>query len=268
MSTAATRSEYLLVGIDGAIGTITLNRPDKLNAFVDSMREELAGVVTELAQSDDVRVIVITGAGRAFCAGADIDYMRQLIEEGNVAAFESLVEAGRDVVTAIRKAPKPVIASMNGPAAGGGANLALACDLRIASDRASLGQTFNSIGLHPDWGGTFFLPRLVGYSRAIEMIFKGEMIDAFEANRMGIINEVVPHDQLPKATRKLAMFLAKKPPIALALSKQAIYQSFESTLDEMLDIELQNQLTCFQSEDVREGFQAFVEKRQPNFKGK
>ncbi len=142
--------EFVLLERDGGVGTITLNRPEKLNAFAGRMRDEIADAVREAAQDPDVRVVVVTGAGRAFSAGADIGYMKDLLERRDVDAFKLLVEAGRAVVTVIREAPKPVIASVNGPAAGGGANLALACDIRIASDKASIGQTFNRIGLHPD----------------------------------------------------------------------------------------------------------------------
>jgi 2-(1,2-epoxy-1,2-dihydrophenyl)acetyl-CoA isomerase len=160
---------------------------------------------------------------------------------------------------------KPVIGSLNGPAAGGGANLALACDLRIASDRASIGQTFNRIGLHPDWGGTWLLPRLVGRARAAELFFFGEMIDATEAERLGLVNRVVPHDELEAATLEWAGRLAAKPPLALALAKQALQRCFSATLDEMLDYEAEAQDRCFRSADALEGTRAFVEKRPPRF---
>lgn len=269
MSGVASKFESVLVDTDDdAIGTITLNRPDKLNAFAGRMRQELVAVVRELAADPDVRVLVITGAGRAFCAGADIEYMRHLIEESDYESARALVEAGRDVVTTIRSTGKPVIASINGPAAGGGANLALACDLRIASEKASIGQTFNRIGLHPDWGGTYFLPRLVGPSKAIELVFGGDMIDAAEAYRIGLFSRIVPHEQLEHTTKEMARALAEKPPVATALAKKAIYRSAGSTLEQMLDIELDNQLTCFKSEDAREGLQAFLDKRKPEFHGK
>lgn len=259
--------EFLRLGIEGGIGTVTLNRPEKLNAFAGEMRRDLATALNHLARHENVRVVVITGAGRAFCAGADIGYMKRLVETRDWVSAKSLVESGRDVVTAIRQAPKPVIASVNGPAAGGGANLALACDLRIASDRASIGQTFNRIGLHPDWGGTYFLPRLVGTSRALQLIFGADMVEADEALSLSLFNWVVPHDRLEAETRILAERLAAKPPIALALAKQAVYQSGERSLEEMLDIELAHQLRCFQSQDATEGLHAFLEKRQPAFRG-
>jgi 2-(1,2-epoxy-1,2-dihydrophenyl)acetyl-CoA isomerase len=260
--------ENVLVEVTERVGTLTLNRPDKLNAFAGTMRQEIAEAFRALAADAGVRVIVVTGAGRAFCAGADIGYMKELTASGDVAAFRSLVEAGREVVTVIRATPKPVIASVNGPAAGGGANMALACDLRIASDKAAIGQTFNRIGLHPDWGGTFFLPRLVGAAKALELVFGADMVPADEALRLGLFSRVVPHDELATVTREAAVALAQKPPVALALAKKAIYASDRHTLDDQLDMELAHQLACFQSEDAREGLAAFLEKRAPQFRGR
>jgi 2-(1,2-epoxy-1,2-dihydrophenyl)acetyl-CoA isomerase len=179
-----------------------------------------------------------------------------------------LVEAGREVVTVIRDTPKPVIAAINGPAAGGGANLALSCDFRIASDKATLGQTFNRIGLHPDWGGTFFLPRLVGAAKALELVFGADLITADEAYEIGLVTKVVPHDTLLAETEALARRLAAKPPLAVAKAKCAIYASERHSLDEMLTVELENQLACFASADAREGLAAFLEKRDPVFRGR
>ncbi len=258
---------HVLVSQRDGICTVTLNRPDKLNAFAGRMRQEVAEAVERVAADDEARVVVLTGAGRAFCAGADIGYMQELLEREDWDSAAALVEAGRAVVSTIRRVPKPVIASVNGPAAGGGANLALACDLRIASERASIGQTFNRIGLHPDWGGTFFLPRLVGPSKALELVFLADMIDAAEAHRVGLFNRVVPHEQLAEETLALARTLAAKPPIALALAKRAIYESPQRSLNEMLELELAHQLQCFRSEDAKEGLQAFLEKRSARFRG-
>ena len=262
-----TVTERVLYGKHEGIGIITLNRPGNLNAFAGQMREELAAVVKHAAEDDDVRVLVITGAGRAFCAGADIKYMRELFENRDLKGFGDLVEAGREVVTTIRGVAKPVIASVNGAAAGGGANMALACDIRIASDQASIGQTFSRIGLHPDWGGTYFLPRIVGQAKALELIFSARMVDAQEALELGLFNRVVPLADLESVTLEYAAELAAKPPIALALAKKAIYQSDHVSLDLALDHELEHQLKCFQTQDAREGLHAFLEKRSPNFKG-
>ena len=257
----------ILVTRDGAVGTVTINRPEKLNAFAGRMRQDMAAALGELAGDAAIRVVVVTGAGRAFCAGADVEYMKRLLEQGDTDGFTALVEAGRAVVTAIRDTPKPVIASVNGPAAGGGANLALACDVRLASDRASIRQTFTRIGLHPDWGGTYLLPRLVGPSRALELFFSGAMVSAPEALRLGLFSRVVPHERLAQETAALAQALAAQPPLALALVKQAVYASEGRSLAEVLDLELQHQLRCFASRDAREGFAAFLEKRPPSFQG-
>jgi 2-(1,2-epoxy-1,2-dihydrophenyl)acetyl-CoA isomerase len=257
--------QHILLARDSGVGTLTLNRPEKLNAFAGTMRREIAEALDELERDASVRVIVITGAGRGFCAGADVGYMAELVRARDVEAMAALVEAGRRVVATIRRSAKPVIASVNGVAAGGGANLALACDLRIASDQARLGQTFNRIGLHPDWGGTYVLPRLVGPARALELFWGADVIDAAECARLGLFNRVVPHAELAAATASLAQSLAAKPALALTLAKRAVYQSLDRTLPEMLDYELEAQLRCFESGDAAEGINAFVEKRAPVF---
>ncbi len=256
----------VLVDVTDRVGTLTLNRPEKLNAFAGEMRREVADALDELERDDNVRVIVITGAGRAFCAGADVGYMAELIAKQDVDAMEALVEAGRRVVMTIRDSAKPVIAAVNGVAAGGGANLALACDIRIASVNARLAQSFNKIGLHPDWGGTYFLPRLVGPSRALELMWGAEPLDANECERLGLFNRVVPHDALARTVGEYARALAAKPAVSLALTKRAVYISLDRSLPEMLDYELDAQLRLFASGDAAEGIRAFVEKRSPVFR--
>jgi 2-(1,2-epoxy-1,2-dihydrophenyl)acetyl-CoA isomerase len=260
-----TTYEHILLKREEAVGTLVLNRPEKLNAFAGTMRREIADALDELEADEAVRVIVMTGAGRGFCAGADVGYMAELIERRDEAAMAALVEAGRRVVTTIRQSAKPVIGSLNGVAAGGGANLALACDMRIASDRAKMGQTFNRIGLCPDWGGTYFLPRLVGPAKALELFWLADVIDAGECLRLGLVNRVVPHDELDGETMRLARALAAKPALALSLAKRAVYASSGRTLPEMLDDELDAQLRCFMSGDAAEGINAFVEKRVATF---
>ena len=253
--------------VDG-VGTLTLNRPEKLNAFIGEMRTEIARGVEALGADDAVRAVIITGAGRAFCAGADVKYMTRLIETQALDEALALVEGGREVATAIRAMPKPVIAAINGPAAGGGANLALACDLRLASETATIGQTFNRIGLHPDWGGTYVVPRLVGPARAAELFFFAEMIPAAEAERMGLVNRVVPADELMPLAREWARRLARKPALPLRLAKEAIRRSLAASFEEMLDYETAAQRACFASDDALEGVRAFVEKRKPDFGAK
>lgn len=255
----------IIVEVRDDIGHITLNRPDSLNAFADRMRQEIAAAVKELAGRDHVRVIVLTGAGRAFCAGADVNYMRELQERRDVGGMRDVIDAGAEAVKAIRAADQPVIASLNGLAAGAGANLALSCDLRIASERASIGQSFNRVGLHPDWGGTYFLPRLVGPAIAAELFFTGDMIDAREAHRLGLFNRVVPHGRLAEETRNWATELAAKPRLPQHRVKRAVQRSLSSTLEEMLEYELEAQLECATSADAAEGIRAFLEKRSPEF---
>jgi 2-(1,2-epoxy-1,2-dihydrophenyl)acetyl-CoA isomerase len=253
---------------DNHITTITLNRPEKLNAFSGTMREDLLAALGAAAGDPGCRVVVITGAGRAFCAGGDVEYMSGLQKDRNVDAFRKLLDAGRDVVTAIVEMTKPVIASVNGIAAGAGCNLALACDYRIASDTAKLGETFVRIGIHPDWGGTWLLPRLVGPSRALEILMTGRMVDAAEALSIGMVDRVVPLSELPLQTASLTRAIADGPPIAIADIKRALAASRTNTLRAQVDLENEHQLRAFRSSDAAEGMAAFFEKRAARFEGK
>jgi 2-(1,2-epoxy-1,2-dihydrophenyl)acetyl-CoA isomerase len=259
--------EHILVSTDGPVGRLTLNRPDKLNAFAGRMRTEICEGLAALEGDPAVRVVVITGAGRGFCSGADVTFLRELLENRDREAFRGLLDAGRDVVTRIRNMGVPVIASVNGAAAGGGLNLALACDLRIASEAATFGQTFARIGLAPDWGGIHFLPRLVGEAKAIELMMTGTMIDAAEALRIGLVNRVVPADRLAAETEQLAHSLAARPPLSVRAIKQGVYASGGRSLAETLGFEIESQLICFDSADAREGVAAYFEKRAPRFEG-
>ena len=259
--------EHILVSEAEGITTITLNRPEKLNAFVGHMRRDLAEALEHAGSDRDARVVVITGAGRAFCAGGDIAFMAELMERRDADEFARLLGAGRRVISAIRMMTKPVIAAVNGPAAGAGFNLALACDLRIASTNATFSQSFVKIGLHPDWGGTYFLPRLVTPNKACELFFLGDSIDAAEAARLNLVNKVVAPEELETATLQLAQRLCAAPPIALASAKQAVYMSSGADLDQMMRYETEAQLRCFESEDCNEGLRAFFEKRDPRFTG-
>jgi 2-(1,2-epoxy-1,2-dihydrophenyl)acetyl-CoA isomerase len=235
--------ERVLVEIVGGIGTVTLNRPEKLNALDRALCDDLREALALLTQSDAVRVIVITGAGRAFCSGADLSVLD--------ADGSALVAAGKDVALAIRAAPQPVLAQVNGPAAGGGANLALACDYRIASDQASIGQVFHKLGLVPDWGGSFFLPRLVGTSRALELVWSARMVPAAEALALGLVDRVVPHAELQTEARRLAELWAAQPADAVRRAKEALYRSETSSLAAMLDLEIAQQTELFAMPDVR-----------------
>ena len=236
--------ERVLVEIARGIGTVTLNRPEKLNALDRALCDELREALALLANSDAVRVIVITGAGRAFCAGADLGVLD--------ADGSALVAAGKDVALALRTAPQPVLAVVNGPAAGGGANLALACDYRIASDQASIGQVFHNLGLVPDWGGSFFLPRLVGPSKALELVWSARMVPAAEALALGLFDQVVRHADLASAARSLAERWAAQPPAAVRRAKEALYRSEASSLASMLDLEITQQNELFATPEARE----------------
>ena len=253
---------------DSDITTITLNRPEKLNALAGHMRRDLAEALETASSDRNVRVVVITGAGRAFCAGGDIVAMAELIGRRDAEEFSRLLGSARRVVTAIRQMTKPVIASINGPASGAGCNLAFACDLRIASTTATFSQSFAKVGLHPDWGGTYFLPRLVTPNKACEMFFLGDSIDAAEAQRLGILNYLVSPDELEAATHRLAERLRDAPAISIAAAKQAVYMSQAAELEEMLRYETEAQMRCFESMDCGEGVRAFLEKREPKFTGR
>ena len=255
--------ENVSVSNESGIATITLDRPEKLNAFAGHMRRDLAEALEHAAVDQGVRVIIITGAGRGFCAGADVAYMAELMERQDLNEFERLLGAGRRVLTTIRQMQKPVIASVNGPAYGAGFNLALCCDIRLASESASFSQSFVKVGLHPDWGGTYFLPRVVPTNLACEMFFLGDAISAERAFQLGIVNHVVPDGELANATRKLAERLRDAPYKSIAAAKHAVYLSEESNLERMLQYETDAQLQCFQSEDARERVRAFLEKREP-----
>src|SRR5215208_4761440 len=259
--------EHILISEADCILTITLNRPDKLNAFIGHMRRDLAEALEHAGSDRSVRVVIITGAGRAFCAGGDVHFMAELMHRRDTEEFARILGAGRRVITAIRQMTKPVIAAVNGPASGAGANLAFACDLRVASTAATFSQCFLKVGLHPDWGGTFFLPRLVTPNKACELFFLGESIDAAEAARLGIVNQLVVPEELETATMQLAERLRAAPPIALAAAKHAVYVSQAADLDEMLRYETEAQLRCFESDDGHEGVKAFLEKREPRFTG-
>jgi len=255
--------ENINVEFDDGIVTITLNRPEKLNAFAGHMRRDLAEALEHAGSDPEVRVVVITGAGRAFSTGADVGRMRELMEEGEVEEFKRLLGAGRRVLTAIRQMLKPVVASVNGPAYGAGFNLALACDLRLASESATFSQSFVKVGLHPDWGGSYFLPRAVPSNIACELFFLGDAFDASRALHFGLVNRVVADSELASETRKLAERLRDAPHASIAAAKRAVYMSEEESLERMLQYETEAQLQCFQSRDARERVRAFLERRAP-----
>ena len=260
--------EYILLEKKDGVATVTLNRPEKYNAFAGRMRQEIVEVIDDVAGDREVRVVVITGAGKAFCVGGDVNEF----VSGTTKALETKVSSERHAMCkaalTINSMEKPVIASVNGVAAGGGCNLALACDIRIASEKARFGQVFVRRGVHPDWGGIYFLPRLVGYAKAAELIFSGEVVGAQEALEIGMVNKLVPHEELARATREFAERIARNAPIPIAFAKRGLQNFSKWDLAQALDYESYVLEVCKQSEDFMEGFSSFLEKREPVFKGK
>ena len=262
-----TTSDIILVDISENIATVTLNRPEKLNALSGEMMEGLVPVIEGLAEDKDVRCVVVTGAGRGFCAGGDIAGMASgetIPNERPVPRLRRLEETSR----LLHEMPKPTIAMVNGPAAGAGLSIALACDIRIAGESARFGTAFVRIGFSGDFGGTWMLQRLVGPARARELYFTGELIDAREAERIGLVNRVVPDDQLAGETRALAERIAKGPPIALARMKQNMNLGLRSDFSTLLDAEAEGMIMTGMTVDNREAVKAFLEKRKATFHGR
>ena len=258
---------FVLQSRRDSISTLTLNRPERLNALNGGLGRALLEALNKLAGDTTVRAIVLTGAGRAFCAGGDLDVLRNARERDDVTEVEALLKLGKQIILALVTMPKPVIAAVNGPAAGAGANLALACTTRIASENASFTQSFARIGLFPDFGGTYFLPRLVGPALAMQLMLTAEAVSASEALRIGLTCRVVSQDDLERETALLAAQLAAAPPIVARGIKQAFCLDDRQHLEQALDEEIRWQVTCFRSKDCREGLQAFFEKRPPRFQG-
>lgn len=251
---------------DAGVRTITLDRPERLNAVNARLADELPTALDAAAADDAVRAIVITGAGRGFCAGLDLAEPVALERASRADRLDPLYWVGR-WVRALTRCEKPVIAAVNGPAAGAGFGLALACDLRVIAAGARLTAGYVRRGLSPDAGVTWFLPRLVGHGRAAELLFSGRDLDAEEAERIGLATRVVPDDAVLATAQALAAGLAAGPPIALALTKRLLHESAEATLEAQLRSELAHIKTCFASGDVREALAAFQEKRAPRFRG-
>jgi enoyl-CoA hydratase/carnithine racemase len=259
----------LLYDIKDRIATLTLNRPERLNALGDTLRDDLYDAITKSAADPNVGVLVITGAGRGFCSGGDVKSMSERSQSGQTEAPLDRMSPARDrCVLAMRDCSKPIIAAINGAAAGAGMNLALACDMRIASSAAKFSQAFVKRGIAPDWAGSWFLPRIVGTAKACELIFTGDTIDAAEALRLGIVNAVTAPEALMAETYKLAKKIADGPPVAIALSKRAIYHNQDVDLRAGLEFETFAQGLCRETEDSKEGVKAFMEKRAPVFRGR
>jgi 2-(1,2-epoxy-1,2-dihydrophenyl)acetyl-CoA isomerase len=257
---------YILVDIEAGVMKITLNRPDVLNSFTLQMAQELHQALDVARAEKAVRAVLLTGAGRGFCAGQDLAAV-PLEGEGKLDLGIIVRQTYNPVIAAIRKLDMPVVCAVNGVAAGAGANLAIACDIVIASDNASFIQSFSKIGLVPDTAGTFFLPRAIGLPMATALMMTGEKITAARAAEIGMIYKVVPQDQLESESMKLAQTLSQMPTKGLALTKRALNASFSNDLDEQLTVEEQLQRDAGRTRDFEEGVAAFKEKRPPVFTG-
>jgi len=252
------------------VATLTFSRPERLNALTFEVYADVRDLTDSLRrrEDDDVRVLVIRGRGRGFCSGGDVDeIIGELLKMGTRDVYEFARMTGA-CVRNLREMPQPVIAAVNGAAAGAGMNVALAADIRIAAEEAMFGQNFAKVGLFPDYGGTYFLPELVGPSKAAEMFYTGDMIDAQTAFNLGLLNRVVPSAQLEAEAMTVAQRIASGPPLAIRAVKKVLFASQKDALERALEAEVAHQMKCFASEDCLEGVHAFFEKRAPQFRGR
>lgn len=255
----------VLIEVKNSVAYIKLNRPAKFNSFNREMALLFQKTIDDCIRNDEVRALVLTGEGKAFCAGQDLGEVTNT--DQNPGFKKILEEHYNPIITRIRNIEKPVIAAVNGVAAGAGANIALACDIVVASERASFIQAFSKIGLIPDSAGTFFLPRLIGFQRASALAMLGDKVDAIEAERMGMIYTYFSSETFDLEVDKLARQLAQMPTKALAFTKKALNKSMQNSLEEQLALESEYQIASAQTLDYKEGVTAFVEKRKPVFKG-
>lgn len=258
--------QVLIKGNGSGVVTVTLNRPEALNSLSLEVEEALQEAIPRLGEDEACRVVVITGSGRAFSAGGDV---KAMVPGGawNMTPkdCEERLRSLHAVAIALHALPKPTISMVNGVAAGAGCNLAMACDVRVASDSAKFGLAFRNVGLADDMGGAWLLPRLVGMGKALELFYTGEIIDAVEAHRIGLVNRVVPAESLADETYKLANFLAQGPRKALALLKEEVYSGMGWSFQELLDFEAERQSLLMAEHDHKEGVAAFLEKRKASF---
>jgi len=261
----------ILVEVQDYVALITLNRPQKLNAYTALMGEELTQAYTSLGQRDDVRVIVMTGAGRGFCSGADVGavFQKQIDEQRQEAASRSggIVHPRLGLHYALYNCPKPTIAAINGVAVGIGLTLTLLQDIRIMAEEASMGAIFARMGLMPELGSTFMLPRLIGLAKALELTYTARIVKAKEALEVGLVNQIVPGEGLMSMVREVASQIAALPPLALAVSKRALYQGTENDFDAAVQTETFGLDYLFKTQDHKEAVAAFLEKRPAQFKG-
>lgn len=254
--------DVLLLSKEGTVAIITLNRPSKFNAISKAMMTGFPRVIEELRRDDEVKAVIVTGAGDAFCAGDDLEEAAQGIVPMDDRRGGLTGRLGWETALAFREFEKPMIAAINGVAVGGGASIALACDIRLASDKARIGMVWINIGLLPDCGASYFLPRLIGVSKACDLMFTGRLVTSAEAAAMGLVDRVVPHDQLMTEARELAKLIAAKSPVAMELTKRAIYNGIAQDLPSQLDFETQAQRICLSTEYFQEALRSFFEKRK------
>ena len=268
MSTDINDMAYETIAVEsGRVTTITLDRPESANTLTPALCEEVIDALGAL--EDGTRVVVVEGSGGWFSAGGDIDDMEAQNDDPTPADRYDYIDGyGHELVRQLRALDQPVVASVSGHAVGAGCNLALACDLIVADETAKFSQVFTNVGLHPDCGGTHFLPRQVGTKKACELVFTGRMVDAEEAAEMGLVNEVVAEGSLETATAELAAEIADGPPIAIRLAKESIYRNADASLEEALDREALAQLFCTATDDFEEGVAAFQNGEKPVFEGK
>lgn len=258
----------LIESVADRVATLTLNRPERLNALSSPMIDGLLEALPRLAADPAVAVVVLTGAGRGFCAGGDVKSMAEGTSQLRLDDAVQRLRGRMEVSRLLHEIPKPTIAMVNGPAAGAGLAMALACDLRVASESARFITAFAKVGFSGDFGGSYFLSKLVGTGRARELYYTGEPLDAARALALGIVNEVVPEFELLEATTALAQRLARGPGVALGLMKQNFNAAESGSLSELLDLEALHQIQAARTEDHQEAARAFVEKRPPVFKGR
>jgi len=251
------------------VAVVTLNRPEHLNSFTTSMYEEFPLILDQLRRDDEIKAVILTGAGNGFCAGSDVsDRLGKRLEAGGEKSrFENLQQVGA-MALVVSDFAKPMIGAINGVAVGAGLSLALLCDIRLASERARFGAVWLNVGLVPDVGATYYLPRIVGREKAFELMLSREIIGADEALKIGLVSKVFSHDQVMDEARKLAGKIAAAPSVAVELTKRGLQRSLDNDLKTQLDYETYAQNICRQTEDHKEGVRAFAEKRQAVFKGK
>ena len=257
----------LILTKENGVATVTLNRPDVLNALTPNTFDELRDVTTQLRDDTEIRVVVLTGAGRAFCSGFDLAVASSI--ESMAEVVYPMMPILNDTIANLKEMPKATIAKVNGVAAGGGCNIALACDIIIASEQARFVETYLGVpGLHVDGGGSYHLPRTVGIHKALELMFTARSVNAEEAEKLGMANKVVPPDQLDNAVNELASQIASRAPVSLGMTKIALWRGLESDLRTALELEARGMMLACLNDDSREGPQAFLKKRKPNFTGK